>query len=81
MTYFFKGWWVTKVKPDINSVEVHPQLSHNGHLQFDYIQLHFPSQYAVRPGVESHSVKAANILITLCLFKNDFMLISHWPKN
>ncbi len=23
--------WVTKVKPDINSVEVHPQLSSNGH--------------------------------------------------
>jgi hypothetical protein len=23
--------WVTKVKPDINSVEVHPQLSHNKH--------------------------------------------------
>jgi hypothetical protein len=29
-TYFLhKG--VTKVKPDINSVNVHPQLSHNGH--------------------------------------------------
>jgi hypothetical protein len=23
--------WVTKVKPDINSVEVHPHPSHNGH--------------------------------------------------
>ncbi len=23
--------WVIKVKPDINSVKVHPKLSHNGH--------------------------------------------------
>jgi hypothetical protein len=29
-TYFFTKW-VSKVKPDINSVEVHLQLSHNGH--------------------------------------------------
>jgi hypothetical protein len=30
-TYVFTKW-ASKVKPDINSVEVHPQLSHNGHL-------------------------------------------------
>jgi hypothetical protein len=29
-TYFLQNW-VTKVKPNINSVEVHPQLSTNGH--------------------------------------------------
>jgi hypothetical protein len=23
--------WVTEMKPDSNSVEVHPQMSHNGH--------------------------------------------------
>jgi hypothetical protein len=23
--------WVTKVKPNINAIEVHSQLSHNGH--------------------------------------------------
>jgi hypothetical protein len=29
-TYFLQKL-VTKMKPNINSVEVHPQLSHNGH--------------------------------------------------
>jgi hypothetical protein len=29
-TYFLENW-VTKVKPNINSVEVHPQLSNNRH--------------------------------------------------
>jgi hypothetical protein len=29
-TYFLQNW-VTKVKPNIKSVEVHPQLSNNGH--------------------------------------------------
>jgi hypothetical protein len=31
MTYIFPTELVTKVKPNINSVEVHPQLSNNGH--------------------------------------------------
>jgi hypothetical protein len=30
-TYIFPTEMVTKVKPNINSVEVHPQLSDNGH--------------------------------------------------
>ncbi len=30
MTYFLRNW-LTKVKPNINSVEVHPQVSNNGH--------------------------------------------------
>jgi len=30
-TYIFPTEWVTKVKPNINSVEVHPQLRNNGH--------------------------------------------------
>jgi hypothetical protein len=30
-TYILLTEWVTKVKPIINSVEVHPQLSNNGH--------------------------------------------------
>jgi hypothetical protein len=30
MTYFLQNGF-TEVKPDINSVEVHPQLSHDGH--------------------------------------------------
>jgi hypothetical protein len=29
-TYFLQNWF-TKMKPNINSVEVHPQLSNNGH--------------------------------------------------
>jgi hypothetical protein len=29
-TYFLQNW-VTKMKPNINSVKVHPQLSNNGH--------------------------------------------------
>jgi hypothetical protein len=29
-TYFFTEW-VTKVKPDVISVKIHPQLSRNGH--------------------------------------------------
>jgi hypothetical protein len=30
-TYMFPTEMVTKVKPNINSVEVHPQLSNNSH--------------------------------------------------
>jgi hypothetical protein len=29
-TYFLQNW-LPKVKPNINSVKVHPQLSNNGH--------------------------------------------------
>jgi len=34
-TYIFPTESVTKVKPNINSVEVHPQLTNNGH-QVEY---------------------------------------------
>jgi hypothetical protein len=30
-TYLLQNW-ITKVKPNINSVEIHPQLRNNGHL-------------------------------------------------
>jgi len=29
--------WVTKVKQNINFVEIHPQLNHNGHLVDDML--------------------------------------------
>jgi hypothetical protein len=31
MRDLFHTEWVIKVKPNINSIEVHPQLSNNGH--------------------------------------------------
>ncbi len=75
MTYFLKDDGLPKVKPDINLTQL--RFIHNWVIMDTYIWLHFnyisPVKMQSDLVLKSHSVKAANISITLCFLKMTYV--------